>query len=195
MTFFSVLARKGIKAPTAALITMLTLLCSAASLAQEPGYATLTRAAFFVADPAATITFYEQVLGYDEAKTSRNVGPYPVDNAWGIPAGSHLRLTYLKSRDGAYVAVMGLEDAELEPLARPNGVTNAFGDVMLIHLVQDIDAVHTRAIAGGYEVIKPPTRSASGASKQMFLRDPNGIRIELNEILPATPKDPKTSVP
>lgn len=166
---------------------LLAGLCSAPSLAQDEAYATLTRAAFFVAEPDATITFYKDVLGYEEGKTARNVGPYDADNAWGIPAGSHLRLTYLKSREGAYVAVMGLEDARLDTLPRPGGTANAFGDVMLIHLVQNMDEVYARALAGGYEVIKPPTLSGSGTSKQMFLRDPNGIRVELNEILSAAP--------
>ena len=96
-------------------------------------------------------------------------------------------LTYLKSRNGAYVAVMGLDDAALETLARPDGVANAFGDVMLIHLVRGIDEVHARAVAGGYRVIKAPILSVTGASKQIFLREPNGIRIELNEILAAAP--------
>lgn len=153
------------------------------TIAQESAYATLTRAAFFAANPEATIKFYKDVLLYEEGETARNVGPYPADNAWGIPEGSHLRLTYLKSHDGAYVAVMGLEDTTLETLARPDGATNAFGDVMLIHLVKNIDEIHERALTGGYSVVKPPTLSASGYSKQMFLRDPNGIRIELNEIV------------
>lgn len=151
--------------------------------AQDDTYATLTRAAFFVAEPETTITFYKQVLGYEEGPTARDVGPYAADNAWGIPEGSHLRLTYLKSKEGAYVAVMGLEDSSLKPLTRPMGVTNALGDVMLIHLVNNIDGIHARALERGHEVIKPPTLSANGTSKQMFLRDPNGIRIELNEIL------------
>jgi catechol 2,3-dioxygenase-like lactoylglutathione lyase family enzyme len=167
---------------------LLTMLFSFPSNAQDEAYSTLTRAAFFVAEPDATIIFYKDVLGYEEGKTSRNVGPYDADNAWGIPAGSHLRMTYLKSRDGAYVAVMGLEDASLGTLLRPDGVANAFGDVMLIHLVKNMDEVYSRAIAGGYDVIKPPIFSGSGTSKQMFLRDPNGIRVELNEILTATPR-------
>lgn len=166
---------------------LLTGLCGAPSFAQDEAYATLTRAAFFVAEPNATIAFYKDVLGYEEGNTARNVGPYNADNAWGIPAGSHLRLTYLKSRDGAYVAVMGLEDASLDALHRPGGIANAFGDVMLIHLVQNMDDVYARVLAGGYEVIKQPTLSATGTSKQMFLRDPNGIRVELNEILTAVP--------
>jgi catechol 2,3-dioxygenase-like lactoylglutathione lyase family enzyme len=173
-------------------VLLITLLLVIPAHSQENAYTTLTRAAFFVAEPDSTITFYKVVLGYEEGTTARDVGPYPADNAWGIPEGSHLRLTYLKSRDGAYVAVMGLEDSELESLTRPPGATNAYGDVMLIHLVNNIDEVHARATAGGYDVIKPPTLSTSGTSKQMFLRDPNGIRIELNEILsPPTQSEQK----
>lgn len=188
MKLFMPVRRTPVANALCAVTALLTILFISPSYAQDEAYATLTRAAFFVAKPDATITFYKDVLGYEEGKTARNVGPYDADNAWGIPAGSHLRLTYLKSRDGAYVAVMGLEDAHLETLQRPDGVANAFGDVMLIHLVQNMDEVYARAMAGGYEVIKPPTLSGSGTSKQMFLRDPNGIRVELNEILTAAPK-------
>jgi catechol 2,3-dioxygenase-like lactoylglutathione lyase family enzyme len=168
-----------------AVAALMIVLLGSPSFAQDEAYATLTRAAFFVAKPDSTIAFYKDVLGYEEGKTARNVGPYDADNAWGIPAGSHLRLTYMKSRDGAYVAVMGLEDDSLETLPRPDGIANAFGDVMLIHLVQNMDEIYARARAGGYEVLKPPTLSSTGTSKKMFLRDPNGIRVELNETLTA----------
>ena len=120
------------------LLIGLFLLLASPATAQNDAYATLTRAAFFAANPEETIKFYKDVLGYEEGDTARNVGPYPADNAWGIPEGSHLRLPYLKSRDGAYVAVLGLEDSTLEAMPRPNGVTNAYGDVMLIHLVKNM---------------------------------------------------------
>lgn len=39
------------------------------------------------------------------------------------------------------------------------------------------------ALAGGYKVLNAPSLSHSGAAKQMYLRDPKGLKIELNEIL------------
>jgi len=71
-----------------AVAALMIVLLGSPSFAQDEAYATLTRAAFFVAKPDSTIAFYKDVLGYEEGKTARNVGPYDADNAWGIPAGS-----------------------------------------------------------------------------------------------------------
>lgn len=151
--------------------------------AQEGAFATLTRAAFFAEQPDETIKFYINVLGYEEGPTARNVGPYPAGNHWGIPEGAHLRMTYLKSLDGAYVNVLGLEDSSLPQGAQSTGTQNSYGTIMLIHTVNDIDGVFQKALEGGYTVIKPPTLTTTETSLQMFLLDPNGIRIELIERL------------
>ncbi len=151
--------------------------------AQEDAFATLTRAAFFAEEPDETIKFYINVLGYQEGPTARNVGPYPADNHWGIPEGAHLRMTYLKSVDGAYVNVLGLEDASLPLNTQSKSTQNSYGTVMLIHTVNNIDGVFQKALEGGYTVIKQPTLTTAGTSLQMFLIDPNGIRIELIERL------------
>jgi catechol 2,3-dioxygenase-like lactoylglutathione lyase family enzyme len=152
--------------------------------AAEPaaGVATLQRAAIMVKDRPATVKFYREVLGYTEEPTSTGIR-LPPGHPLGMPSDAVLSMTYMKSHDGAFVAVMGVDTQEMGAVSRPSGSANAYNDVMLVHVVTGIEAIHARAVAGGYTVLSPPVLSRSGRAKQMFLRDPNGIKIELNEMI------------
>ena len=145
-------------------------------------YATLQRAAVMVKDRPATVKFYRDVLGYTEEPTATDI-KLPPDHPLGLPPDAVISMTYMKSRDGAYVAVMGVDSKTMPLLQRPTGTNKSYNDIILVHVVQNVDAIYERAKAGGYEILNPPKLSRTGAAKQMFLRDPNGIKIELNEIL------------
>jgi catechol 2,3-dioxygenase-like lactoylglutathione lyase family enzyme len=166
------------------LVALAVALLAAVGAQAQPseGIATLQRAAVMVKDRPATVKFYRDVLGYTEEPTATGVKLAP-GHPLGMPADAVLSMTYMKSKDGAYVAVMGVESAQMGTVQRPTGTDNAYNDVMLVHVVTGIEEIHKRAVAGGYTVLNAPTLSRSGVAKQMFLRDPNGIKIELNEIL------------
>jgi catechol 2,3-dioxygenase-like lactoylglutathione lyase family enzyme len=149
--------------------------------AAESVSATYLRTAIFVKDRAATVKFFRDVMGYEEGPTGPVEAPA---EALGLPPDAKVTLTALKSKDGAGLSIMGVDSAALASLARPSGIANAGGDVMLVHQVTGIDEIHARAKAGGYEVLMPPRLSRTGKSKQMFLRDPNRVRLELYEMLP-----------
>ena len=55
---------------------------------------------------------------------------------------------------------------------------------MFVHQVTNIKEIERRAKAGGYQVLRDAIPSPSGKSLQMFLRDPNSVRLELFEMLP-----------
>ena len=155
------------------------LLAAAPAFADGPVASTLLRTAIFVKDRAATVAFYRGVMGYDEVGTGPVVG---FVDAIGLPSNAKVTLTTLKSKDGAGLAIMGVESKSFGNLARAKGVANASGDVMLVHQVTGIDEIYARAKAGHYTVLRPPMLSSTGKSKQMFLRDPSGIRLELYEM-------------
>jgi catechol 2,3-dioxygenase-like lactoylglutathione lyase family enzyme len=165
-------------------ILFAALLATASAAAQDTpdAYATLQRAAVMVKDRPATVKFYRDVLGYAEEQTTTDVKLAP-DHPLGLPSDAVLSMTYMKSRDGAYVAVMGVDSQTLPTLERPTGSGNAYNDVMLVHIVRNVDEIYKRAMAGGYTVLSAPRLSRTGAAKQMLMRDPNGIKLELNEIL------------
>jgi predicted enzyme related to lactoylglutathione lyase len=44
--------------------------------------------------------------------------------------------------------------------------------------VADVDAVRTKAVAGGYEIVYPPTDEPWGV-RRLFVRDPNGAVVNV----------------
>jgi catechol 2,3-dioxygenase-like lactoylglutathione lyase family enzyme len=163
---------------------LMTITAALADTKAEDVSATYLRTAIFVKDRAATVKFFRDVMGYAEGPTS------PVDkpnDALGLPRDAKVMLTGMSSKDGAGLSIMGVDGVALPALARPAGIGNAGGDVMLVHQVTGIQEIHARAKAGGYEVLMAPRPSPSGKSLQMFLRDPNHVRLELYEILPSSP--------
>ncbi len=156
----------------------------ATAMAAEPApTAMLERVVLLVRDRPAVVAFYRDVLGYTEEGTTIGAGPYPEGNPFGFPGGSHIDLTYVKSTDGAYIAVMST-DAKLPDVVQPAGNVAAWNGVTLVHVVKGVDAIYERAKSAGVVIIQPPTLSRSGRSRQFFLRDPVGTRLELNEMLP-----------
>ena len=165
---------------TTATIVAAALLAALPASAAEVS-STLLRTAIFVKDRPATVKFFRDVMGYEELTTN------PVDEpaeAMGLPKDAKVTLTGMKSKDGAGLSIMGVESAQFTGLSRPKGIVNASGDVMLVHQVTGITEIYTRAKAGGYEVLMAPRPSKTGKSLQMFLRDPNHVRLELYELLP-----------
>ena len=49
--------------------------------------------------------------------------------------------------------------------------------------VEDLDGVHARAVAGGYEIVHPLTDEPWGV-RRFFVRDPNGAVINVMRHLP-----------
>lgn len=165
-------------------VTICLLVTVASASAQSlPVDSTYLRTAIFVADRAKTVAFFRDVMGYKELATN-DLGTVDAGNPLGLPAGSKRILTGMASKDGAGLSIMSVEHPDFKPLARPAGTGNAAGDVMLVHQVVNIAEIHRRAVAGGHEVLMAPKPSPSGRSLQMFLRDPNGVRLELYEMLP-----------
>ncbi|MBL8642673.1 MAG: VOC family protein [Rhodospirillaceae bacterium] len=163
---------------------LMLALAAPAAQAQEAVSSTYLRTAIFVADRAATVKFFRDVMGYAELSTN-DLPPATANDPLGLPEGAKRTLTGMMSKDGAGLSIMGIVHPDFKTLARAAGGANSAGDVMLVHEVKGIKEIEARARAGGYEVIRAAIPSPSGKSLQMFLRDPNGVRLELYEMLPA----------
>jgi predicted enzyme related to lactoylglutathione lyase len=99
-------------------------------------------------DPAASRPFYENVLGMELA----------MDMGWIVTFKSPIRgpiEVTVMSRDAT---------APMTP------------DVSIE--VEDVDAVHARAVEGGYEIVHPLTDEPWGV-RRFFVRDPNGAVINV----------------
>ena len=122
-------------------------------------------------------------MGCEEATTGE-IAPAGENDSLGLPVGAKRTLTGMKSKNGAGLSIMGIEHPNFKLLARPAWIGNASGDVMFVHQVTNIKEIERRAKAGGYQVLRDAIPSPSGKSLQMFLRDPNSVRLELFEMLP-----------
>jgi predicted enzyme related to lactoylglutathione lyase len=99
-------------------------------------------------DPVASRTFYEDVIGMELA----------MDMGWIV--------TFKSSVHGPVeVSVMSRDATAPET-----------PDVSIE--VEDVDAVHARAVAGGYEIVHPLTDEA-WCVRRFFVRDPNGAVINV----------------
>jgi catechol 2,3-dioxygenase-like lactoylglutathione lyase family enzyme len=99
-------------------------------------------------DPAASRRFYEAVIGMEVA----------MDLGWVVGFRS-------RTNEAVQVIVMSKDaTAPVNP------------DVSIE--VDDVDAVHARAIEAGYEVVHPLTDEPWGV-RRFFVRDPNGAVINV----------------
>lgn len=83
-------------------------------------------------------------------------------------------------------------DVEFGILARdheivPDRVRAQPSGGMVTIVVEDVDALHRRAIDGGTEVIEPP-RNLFYGQRRMLLVDPNGLVVDVSSECPPDPE-------
>jgi predicted enzyme related to lactoylglutathione lyase len=104
-------------------------------------------------EPAASREFYEDVIGLELG----------MDLGWVVTFGS-------TSNETAQLTVMSKDaSAPVSP------------DVSIE--VEDVDAVHAKAVERGYEIVHPVTDEPWGV-RRFFVRDPNGAVINVLTHLP-----------
>jgi catechol 2,3-dioxygenase-like lactoylglutathione lyase family enzyme len=63
-------------------------------------------------------------------------------------------------------------------------------------IVDDVDAIHARAIAAGHGAVNPPVTPTAGrwiGGRSVYLLDPDGIRVELVQLGPRAAQEPTGS--
>ena len=122
--------------------------------------------AFNVKDMEKTLKFYCDVLGFKHAFTLRNAEGAP----W---------IEYLKVSDNNFIELFYAKPDS------PVGPGSTFNHICLT--VADIHAAEKALDGAGWTV---DTRPKQGSDKnwQMWVRDPDGVRIELMQISPESPQ-------
>jgi len=141
-----------------------------------------------VRDLDRSVAFYRDVLGCSVIMEQEKVGGY-LAAIVGYPNAS-VRMAHLYDAAGRHVIELfeyrapDLLDAELEP--------RRIGNAHLCFVVADLVAVHERLVQAGVELFSPPVPIDTGVNAGgygLYLRDPDGITLELFQPAPGTAAD------
>jgi catechol 2,3-dioxygenase-like lactoylglutathione lyase family enzyme len=137
---------------------------------------------FTVADIERAVAFWRDVMGFNVADLSMREGEW-LGTVVGVP-GARCRIAHLHGH--------GTHLEFIQYLVRPGddvtGPPNRPGTAHVAFVVEDIEAIAQRMLEAGASEQGRITRCTSGAAagcRAVYLKDPNGIIVELVE-LPAS---------
>ena len=140
---------------------------------------TVRHTGIVVSEMDASLRFYRDLLGMEVWADFKDDSDY-VRSVTGVP-GANIWMIKLKAPDGGSVELLKyLSHPQDVPPPRRNC------DVGCNHValqVDDIDAVYKKLLAENIQFNAPPTLSSDGGAKMTFCRDPEGVLVELVEIL------------
>jgi len=132
-----------------------------------------------VSDMKRSLHFYRDLLGLEVWADFEDNSEY-VQQVTDIP-GANIRMVKLTAEDGVSIEL-------LQYLSHPRGLPEPKRacDVGCNHIalqVDHIDAMYDKMTAAGIRFHSPPLVSSDGGAKVTYCRDPEGVIIELVEIL------------
>ena len=127
-----------------------------------------------------SLEFYRDLLGMEVWADFKDRSPY-VQAMTDLP-GAHIWMVKLKAQDGGSIEL-------LQYLSHPQEVPEPSRacDVGCNHValrVDNIDGLYEKLKRGGIRFNAPPTVSRDGGAKVTYCRDPEGVLVELVELIP-----------
>ncbi len=190
----------------AASIAIFSVLIGSAHSADEPPVQSLLlRAVITTCKLDESIAFYRDILA-QRVIQERDFTPDVINRYTAVSDTGTVRLVVMEGRGeypggpilGGRIAFMGILDDPDGPgckdMDKKTTRPGHHGDPVPPFRVGNIDEIHRRLLAGGYEVSFPPTRSPVGLSRNMIAYDPNGVLLELFELNIAPLADPMEGV-
>lgn len=145
-----------------------------------PQDTTFDHTGFFTHDLAGTLEFWTGVMGFEAQPTVTRAAPW-VEGFTGVP-GATLKIAHVFGH-GAHLEFIEFASAGLPPVPVP---TQQPLNAHVCFKVADLQAVHDAILAGGGGNVGQITTITEGGiagSKGLYMRDPNGILIELLQIV------------
>lgn len=133
-----------------------------------------------VSEMERSLPFYRDLLGMEVWADFKDDSAY-AQAVTGV-LGANIWMVKLKARDGGSVELLQYL-SHAQPL--PESLVKAC-DVGCNHValqVADIDALYNKLLSHGIRFHAPPTVSPDGGAKVTYCRDPEGVIIELVQIL------------
>jgi catechol 2,3-dioxygenase-like lactoylglutathione lyase family enzyme len=146
------------------------------------------RVTLLVSDLERSKRFYE-TLGLKEDRRVE-VSDEASLKVFGLPPGTRLTFMRLSSDntlstgriDGGTIGLAQVHNRELAKLRDRTRGETMIGMPILIMTTDGIDAVYQRLQTIGAEIIEPPM-DAPGGLRSMVVRDPDGTRMEVTQVL------------
>ena len=133
-----------------------------------------------VADMSVSLPFYRDLLGMEPWYDQTESGPY-IETVTGVK-NARVRMVKLRAASGGSVEL-------LQYLSHPGVVPppRRAGDVGVNHValqVADLTALHGKLRAHGIRFISEPQVAPDGYAKVVYCRDPEGVIVELVQVMP-----------
>lgn len=138
---------------------------------------------FQVSDLERSRRYYLDVIGLEEVQRMIREEPY-LSDVTGYP-GARLDISLLQEPNSGVLLEL-IEYLNVEGTAVDTATANP-GTGHVCFEVDDVDAIHARAIAAGHGTVNPPTTPTAGhwiGGRSVYLKDPDGIRVELVQLGP-----------
>ncbi len=133
-----------------------------------------------VADLDHALTFWRDVLGFEEVRRLEEAGPH-IDAMMGL-TGVQVTTVKLAARDGSLVELLKFHSHPDQ--AEWMGTPYSTGFTHIALEVDDVSAMCQKLAAAGVTFHAPPQRSPDGRVDVTYCRGPEGVLLELVQVLP-----------
>lgn len=137
-------------------------------------------AGIVTSDLESSLRFYKDLLGLRLTVKTEEPGEF-IDNVCGLKSAK-LTTVKLAADDGSLVELLCFHSHPSE------GAVKGICDPGISHIaftVKDLDEEYKKLVANGVSFISRPEISPNGYAKVAFCTDPNGVFVELVEVMEA----------
>jgi catechol 2,3-dioxygenase-like lactoylglutathione lyase family enzyme len=136
-------------------------------------------AGIVVRDAEASLRFYRDLLGLSVQNDQVESGPF-IEGLLDIP-GVRVRTVKLGAREGVALVEL-LHFHSPAPTGAVPGLTQ-LGPTHVALTVDNLDLLHARLTDAGVKFMSEPADSPDGKARVAFCADPDGVRLELVQVL------------
>jgi catechol 2,3-dioxygenase-like lactoylglutathione lyase family enzyme len=142
---------------------------------------TIRHTGIVVSEMHRQLRFYRDVLGMEVWEDFVGEGPF-LESLTAVP-GARIWMIKLRSQQGGSIELLQYLNCPQDVPPRVRSCDVGCNHVAL--QIDDIDGLYERLRQEGIEFHAPPAVSPTGRFKMAYCRDPEGVILELVEVLPA----------
>jgi CMP-N-acetylneuraminic acid synthetase/catechol 2,3-dioxygenase-like lactoylglutathione lyase family enzyme len=142
--------------------------------------ADLRHAGIVVSDLERSLSFYREALGFVETARADETGPF-LDGLLNMPSATVTTVKLRGTTTPGQIELLSFKTPK--PFAKAETALNTCGITHLALQVGDLDRLFQSLQGMGITFNAPPAVSPDGRAKVAFCRDPDGVFLELVELL------------